>query len=172
MVSSVGGGTILLPRVGPRPIVPAGMVLAGFGMILMSRITVAGNYAGQVLPALIITGLGMGLIFAASMNVATAGADPGDAGVASALPNVGQQVGGALGPALLNTIATSAALHFRPAVPMTPALAQASAAVHGDQVAFTVVYIIFFAAAVITAAILRSGKVQAPAGEMMPAMAA
>jgi EmrB/QacA subfamily drug resistance transporter len=160
MLASTIGGVVVLPRLGPRPLVVAGMVISGVGMYLLSHITVAGDYATQVLPALIVTGVGMGLIFSAAMNAATAGAEPRDAGVASALPNVAQQVGGALGPALLNTIATSAARSYRPLHPMNAIAAQAAASVHGDTTAFVVVYLILFASAVITFSVLRKGRLQ------------
>ncbi|HET9092208.1 MAG TPA: MFS transporter [Acidimicrobiales bacterium] len=166
MVSSTVGGTQLLPRFGPRPLVSGGMLVAAVGMVLMAQISTTSGYVDHVLPALIVTGLGMGLIFSAAMNVATAGAAEGDAGVASALPNVAQQIGGALGPALLNTIATSAALSYRPSSPMSPAEIQQAAAVHGDVTAFTVVYIVLFASAVITAFVLRGGRYDAQPGPM------
>ena len=164
MVTSTIGGVVLLTRIGPKYLVAAGMAVSGVGMLLMSNIGVVGDYVGTVLPALLVTGAGMGLIFSAAMNTATAGAEPRDAGVASALPNVAQQIGGALGPALLNTIATSAALHFRPSHPMGLPQLQAAAAVHGYRVAFVVVYIILFASAGLTAVVLRRGKIQPSVG--------
>jgi EmrB/QacA subfamily drug resistance transporter len=165
MVSSTLGGILILPRSGPRPLVVAGMAVAGAGMVLLSQITVAGGYSAHVLPALLVLGAGMGLIFSAAMNAATAGAEPRDAGVASALPNVAQQIGGALGPALLNTIWTSAAAHYRPAaVPLSRATAMAAASVHGDTVAFTVVYVILFASAALCLLVLRRGRLQAAPG--------
>ncbi len=166
MVTSTIGGVVLLNLIGPRLLVVSGMAVSGVGMLLMSHITVGGDYSGTVLPALLVTGAGMGLIFSAAMNAATAGAEPRDAGVASALPNVAQQIGGALGPALLNTIATSAASHFRPSHVMSTLQAQAAAAVHGDKVAFVVVYLILFASAVITAFVLRGGKIQTSRSSM------
>ena len=123
----------------------------------MSRLAVPSSYAGHVLPSLLVVGLGMGFIFGAAMNVATAGADPLDAGVASALPNVAQQIGGALGPALLNTIATSAAASYLAGRAVTPA-PEALASVHGDRMAFTVVYIILFASAVVSFFVLPRGR--------------
>jgi EmrB/QacA subfamily drug resistance transporter len=161
MVTSTLGGTVLLPRIGARPLVSGGMVIAGVGMFLMSHISVFGGYTTHVMPALVVTGLGMGLIFSAAMNVATAGAASHDAGVASALPNVAQQVGGALGPALLNTIATSAALHFTPVIAGASArVIEGAKAVHGDTTAFTVVYLILFASAIICGLVLKGGRPQ------------
>ncbi|MCU1492059.1 MAG: Drug resistance protein [Acidimicrobiaceae bacterium] len=164
MIAATVGGTVLLPRIGPRLLVAPGMLFGGAGMVLMSQIAVHSTYVADVLPGLLIVGFGMGLVFGAAMNVATAGADPADAGVASALPNVAQQVGGALGPALLNTIAASATASFlldRPH-PSTEVLATAS--VHGDTTAFTVVYVILFASAVISWLVLPAGPIEAAEG--------
>ncbi len=170
MVSSTLGGVILLPRSGPRPLIVAGMAIGGAGMVLLTQITVSPDYSGHVLPALLVLGAGMGLIFAAAMNAATAGAEPRDAGVASALPNVAQQIGGALGPALLNTIWTSAVASYRPTgVPVNRAAALAAASVHGDTVAFSVVYVILFVSAVLCLLVLRRGRIPGAPGAV-PAM--
>ena len=98
----------LLPKVGPRPLITAGMVLAAAGMLVLTGLTVDSTYAGGVLPALIPIGLGMGLVIAPSMQTATLGVDPRNAGVASATVNTSQQVGGSIGTALLSTLAASA----------------------------------------------------------------
>ncbi len=156
MLMATVAGTVLLTRVGARPLIVGGLVVAGIGMVMMSRFSVASTYPAHVLPALIVTGLGLGAVFGAAMNVATAGANAADAGVASALPNVAQQVGGALGPALLNTIAASAAASFIGARRPTPALL-AAASVHGDTRAFTVVYAILFASALVSFLVLPKG---------------
>jgi EmrB/QacA subfamily drug resistance transporter len=102
----------LLAKVGPRPLVPIGMVLAMMGMILFTRITVSSTYLGGVFPGLVLTGLGLGLIFAPAVASATSGIDAADAGAASALVNTTQQIGGSVGTALLNTIAVSVSVHF------------------------------------------------------------
>jgi EmrB/QacA subfamily drug resistance transporter len=162
MVASTLGGVVVLPRTGPKPLVVTGMLIAAGGMFLLTSISVSSGYAAHVLPALVVAGIGMGLIFSAAMNAATAGAEPRDAGVASALPNVAQQIGGALGPALLNTIATSAAVHYVPPPHASPAYAAAAASVHGDTTAFTVVWIILLASAAVSALVLRRGRIALP----------
>ncbi|HLI44761.1 MAG TPA: MFS transporter, partial [Acidimicrobiales bacterium] len=162
MVASTLGGVVVLPRTGPKPLVVTGMLIAAGGMFLLTSISVSSGYAAHVLPALVVAGIGMGLIFSAAMNAATAGAEPHDAGVASALPNVAQQIGGALGPALLNTIATSAAVHYIPPPHASPAYAAAAASVHGDTTAFTVVWIILLASAAVSALVLRRGRIALP----------
>ncbi len=160
MVTATVGGTFLLARIGPRPLIVAGLAIAGVGMVWMSGISVSSTYATDVLPPLLVVGLGMGSVFGAAMNVATAGASVEDAGVASALPNVAQQIGGALGPALLNTIFTSAAASYLAGRRPTPAL-EALASVHGDTTAFVVVYFILFASAALSAFVLPGGRIEA-----------
>ncbi len=157
IVVATTSGTFMLPRIGPRPLVTVGLVIAGVGMVLMSGFTVTSGYGDSVLPSLLVVGAGLGLIFGATMNVATAGAAPEDAGVASALPNVAQQIGGALGPALLNTIATTATASMLAGQRVTPRLL-AVASVHGDVTAFRVVYVILFASAVVSFLILPRGR--------------
>ena len=95
----------LLGMVGPRPLVPVGMLLGLMGMILFTTLPVHQDYLGHVLPGLVVTGLGLGLIFAPSTASATAGIEARDAGAASATVNLAQQLGGSVGTALLNTIA-------------------------------------------------------------------
>ncbi len=83
------------------------MLLSMMGMVLFTRLTPNADYFGNVLPGLVVTGLGLGLIFAPAIASATAGVRPSDAGAASALVNTTQQIGGSMGVALLNTIAVS-----------------------------------------------------------------
>ncbi|MER5884530.1 MFS transporter [Streptomyces sp. NPDC001941] len=99
-------------RVGAKPIVPLGMGLGAAGMAWMTALDATSSYAAHVLPPLLITGAGMALIFAPAMSLATAGVAAHDAGVASAMVNTSQQVGGSIGTALLNTLATSAAANY------------------------------------------------------------
>lgn len=99
----------LLPRVGPRRLIPVGMLSGAAGMVWLSQLTPTSGYASGVLPAIMLIGLGMGSIVAPSMNTATIGVEPKDAGVAAALVNTSQQVGGSIGTAVLSTIAASAA---------------------------------------------------------------
>ncbi len=124
----------LLPRIGPRPLMVGGTVMAAIGMILFTRIKVDSAFAAYVLPAEIVMSLGMGFAFVALSSTALIGVDERDAGVASALVNTTQQVGGSLGTALLNTIAATATANYigSHGVGSTPV-----ALVHGYTVAFT-----------------------------------
>ena len=105
--------TKVLPRVGVRPIILTGMALGAVAMVaFFAQLTPSSSYAGHVLPGLIIIGIGMPCIFAPSFATATLGVDRYEAGVASAMVNTCQQVGGAVGTALLSTIFASAAASY------------------------------------------------------------
>jgi EmrB/QacA subfamily drug resistance transporter len=98
----------LLPRIPARMLMVPGMLLAASGLLVLTQLGVDSSYATHILPAELLLGLGMGLTFMPVFSTATHGVRPQDAGVTSAMVNTSQQVGGSLGTALLNTIATSA----------------------------------------------------------------
>ena len=156
MVTATLATSTLAPRYGSRPLVPTGMILAAIGMLVLTRLGLHSSYVGGVLPALIPLGLGLGLIFAPSMSAATAGVSTNDAGVASAMVNTTQQVGGAVGTALLNTLFASSISSYLSSHG-TGQLAQASAAMSGYHTAFAVAAAIFIAGAALTAFILPAG---------------
>jgi EmrB/QacA subfamily drug resistance transporter len=168
IVTSTTASTWLLPRVGPRLLVLTGMLLAAAGMVVLAQLGVHSTYAAHVLPALIPLGLGLGLIFGPAMNTGTLGVDPGDAGVASATVNTASQVGGSLGTALLNTVATTATASFVAGKAATPALA-ADAAVHGYVTAFWWAAAIFAVGGVISGLLLHGAPRREPAAELVPA---
>ena len=122
---------------GPRVLIAAGMLLAAGGMTLLTQVTVTSSYVSAVLPALLILGLGLGLIFAQTINTATSGLAREDSGVASALVNTMQQVGGSIGTSALSTIALSATATYLIGHPASPEAA-AIAATHGYTIAFGV----------------------------------
>ncbi|WP_433144449.1 MFS transporter [Actinomadura nitritigenes] len=164
------GNTRLLPRFGPRPMVIAGMLLNTAGMIWLTRIGAHSDYASALLGPLMVTGAGMGLIFGMAAATGTFGVAPQDAGVASASINTGQQLGGSIGTALLNTIAASATTgyladhpHGRP----TPHLLQL-AAIHGYTTVFWWCAGIFATGAVLCGALLRPGPLLRPAEAPAP----
>ena len=101
-------GARLMTRVPPRLLMAPGFVVAALGMTLLTQMKVDSSYPALILPALILLGLGLGTAFMPAMSLSTHGVRPSDAGVASAMVNTSQQVGGAIGTALLNTIAASA----------------------------------------------------------------
>jgi EmrB/QacA subfamily drug resistance transporter len=132
-VSSIVG----LPRLGPRVLIASGMVLAAAAMVYLTRLTVTSSYVPHVLPALLVMGLGFGMIFSPAINTATAGVRREDSGVASALVNTMQQVGGSIGTSALSTIALTATAGYLVAHHASP-LAPAIAATHGYTRAFAV----------------------------------
>ncbi|MFE3637699.1 MFS transporter [Streptomyces cellostaticus] len=162
----------LLQRVAPRLLMVPGMLLAATGLLLLTRMTVGSSYTGEILPALILLGLGMGLTFMPVFATATAGVAPRDAGVTSATVNTSQQVGGSIGTALLNTIATTSgaayvSAHLRG--PASRAVVVPAGVVHGYTVA------IWWAAGVMLLAGLVAGLMvtarapgRAPAGTPVP----
>lgn len=115
-------GARLMTRVAPRLLMGPGFLLAGAGMLLLTQLEVGSSYPALILPAQLLLGLGMGTAFMPAMSLATYGVNPADAGVASAMVNTSQQVGGAIGTALLNTIAASATTAY-----LTDHAAQAAA---------------------------------------------
>ena len=112
VVSSTTAQTRLLPRTGAKPLIVAGMALALIAMLLLTRLSPSSSYAGNVLPSLLLLGAGMGTIFAPAFGTATLGVDRHEAGVASAMVNTSQQVGGSVGTSLLSTLFASSAAAF------------------------------------------------------------
>ncbi len=109
LLIGVGAGisSNALARTGPRPLLSSGTALAALGMLLLGlRLEPDSTYVGVVLPSLLLVALGMGLAFVALTSAAVAGVGKRDAGIASALLNAGQQVGGALGLAILTAVST------------------------------------------------------------------
>ncbi|WP_406101781.1 MFS transporter [Streptomyces sp. NBC_01003] len=156
VVVSVVTTNYLVPKLGPKPIVPLGMGLAGAGMAWLTALDLHSSYAAHVLPPLLVAGLGLGLVFAPAMSMATAGVAAHDAGVASAMVNTSQQVGGSIGTALLNTLATSAAASYlvgRPPGPQT----QAQAAMESYSTAYRWSALFFAVGLVVTFVLYRRG---------------
>jgi EmrB/QacA subfamily drug resistance transporter len=137
LVSSNVSSIVTLPRLGPRVLIASGMLLGVVAMVYLTRLTVTSSYVRGVLPAMLVLGLGFGMIFAPAINTATAGVRREDSGVASALVNTMQQVGGSIGTSALSTVALTATASYL-AVHHTGALAPAIAATHGYTLAFAV----------------------------------
>ena len=104
---SAGIASAYGPKIGIRLVAAVGMVIAAAGLLLMTRIPVDGTYLTSVLPSLLLVSLGMGAVFVPLTLVATTGLQDEDQGLASGLFNTSQQIGGALGLAILSTIAAS-----------------------------------------------------------------
>ena len=172
MAFATTASTRLLPRVGPRPLVPTGLALAALGLALLTGISVDSTYAGAVLPGILVMGAGFGLIMAPSMATATSGVAPTDAGVASATVNTAQQVGGSIGIALLSTLFADAVGAFAAPAGMSAQQVAAEAAVHGYTVAFWWAAGILAAGALITVLLFERGRasVAEPAPAQQPAL--
>lgn len=132
------------------------MLAAALGMWILTGLSLSTSYVSHTLPATMIVGLGLGLVFATAMSLATLGVRGDDAGVASAAVNTVQQVGGSVGTALLNTLAAAAATTFAATHLSAPHVA-ALPAVHSYTVAFTWSAAVFAAGGIVVAALLRSG---------------
>jgi predicted MFS family arabinose efflux permease len=104
---SAGAGAQLVSRVGIRAVVVAGLVIAAGGLYWLSRIPVHGSFVTDLLPGMLILAVGFGAVFVGISTAANAGVPADKAGLAAALLNTAQQVGGALGIAVLSAIATA-----------------------------------------------------------------
>ncbi|MEV6577344.1 MFS transporter [Streptomyces sp. NPDC051582] len=158
-------GARLMTRVPPRLLMGPGFLLAATGMLLLTQLEVGSSYPALILPAQLLLGLGMGTAFMPAMSLATHGVNPADAGVASAMVNTSQQVGGAIGTALLNTIAASATTayltdHAAEAAAGGPAakLIQAQAMVEGYSSAIWWAVGILVASSTIALTLITTGR--------------
>jgi EmrB/QacA subfamily drug resistance transporter len=164
VVASTMSSGVLMPRTGPRPLIPLGLVLAAGGLALLAaELGLRTSYLDWILPAVLLVGAGLGLVFGCALNTATYGTGAADAGVASALVNTNQQVGGSIGTALLNTIAASALTSYVLIHGHSP-LALAGAAVHSYVVAFWISAAILAGSAVACGLVLPSGTLALTAG--------
>jgi MFS family permease len=104
---SAGLASQFAPRLGVRPVAAVGMLLAATGLALLTQLPVHGSYVANVLPSILLSSLGLGAVFMPLTLIATTGLDNEDQGLASGLFNTSQQIGGALGLAVLSTLAAS-----------------------------------------------------------------
>jgi hypothetical protein len=156
MLTATTIGSRLTPRIGPRPLVPAGALVAAAGMAYLTRLDLDSSYAGGVLPGLILIGLGLGLVFAPTQNTATSGVAAQDSGVASAMINTMQQIGGSIGIALLSSFAANASAGYvtgHPGGAQTAALA----GLHSYHTVFWWSAGFFVLCAVVSALMFRTG---------------
>jgi predicted MFS family arabinose efflux permease len=160
IIAGAGLSQQLIRRVGVRAVGITGMSIAALGLILLSRIPVAGSYLGDLLPGLMTMSVGLGLTFVPLTLIATTNVDADDAGVASGLLNTSQQIGGALGLAVLSTLAantTSRSLSVLAGAPS--AVARVAALVDGFRLAFLVGAFLMVGGAVLLATTVRRGDV-------------
>ncbi|MEU4427003.1 DHA2 family efflux MFS transporter permease subunit [Actinoplanes sp. NPDC024001] len=169
MLTATTAGSMLAPKIGPRPLVPVGALIAAGGMVLLTRLELDSSYASGVLPGLIVIGLGLGLVFAPTQNAATSGVEHRDAGVASAMINTVQQIGGSIGTALLSSFAASAATDYAAGKEPTPLLA-AEAALSSYHTVFWWSAGFFVLSAIVAALLFRTGPLDVDP-DAPPAMA-
>jgi EmrB/QacA subfamily drug resistance transporter len=153
-----GVASQLLPKVGPKPLMVPGLVFAGIGLLMLTRITPETGYATHVLPSLLIMSSGMALVFIPLTSTSLHGVSGRDTGVASAMVNTSQQIGGSLGVALLNTIAATAATSYAAANTELGKMVQPFAVTHGFTVAFKVSAALLFAGALVLFFFINVGK--------------
>ncbi|MBB5914744.1 EmrB/QacA subfamily drug resistance transporter [Nocardia transvalensis] len=154
IVVSAGIASALLPRIGPRPLMLGGVALGVAGLVYLAQLSFGDGFATVVLPAMILMSLGMGPMFVSMQTTALHQVEAEDSGVASALLNAAQQVGGAIGTALLTTISVQVAQRFAENNPGADNLA-ARAAIHSYDVAFYVGAVFFLVAIPIVALMIR-----------------
>jgi hypothetical protein len=145
------------------------MLLGAGGMYYLTRLSMTSSYVTDILPALVVMGVGIGLVMSSSMSGATLGVEPKDAGVASATVSASQQVGGSIGTALLSTLAASAATSVLAGARPSPQLI-AQASIHGYTTAFAVAAAIFAVGAIVAGILFERGAPSA-AVEGQPVLA-
>ncbi|PBC59621.1 MFS transporter [Streptomyces sp. Tue6028] len=160
MVMAQVSTTVLVPRIGPKAVIPAGFALAALGMAWLTGIGIGSSFSTAVLPQLLLIGAGLGMVMPPAMSLATSGIAPEDAGVASATVNTMQQVGGSIGTALLNTLAASAATNYLSGKDATDKLVQARSTIESYTTAFWWSAGFFVAGAVIAFLLYRRGKLE------------
>ncbi|MEV0028385.1 MFS transporter [Nocardia sp. NPDC050793] len=164
IVSSTTTPSLLLPKFGPKIVVTAGFLIAAAGMAWLTRIGLDTGYGTHILPALILMGLGLGGAMATAFQGATSGVEHEDAGVASAMINTSQQVGGSIGTALLSTIAASAATDYLSTAQPGP-LAVAQAQIESYTTSFWWATAIFVLGAVLSAVLMPNTQPEPAEGE-------
>jgi EmrB/QacA subfamily drug resistance transporter len=158
-----------LPRVGPRWLMTGGLFMAVLGMLWFTQIGLHTSYVAHVLPAEIVMSMGLGFVFVPFSSTALIGVAAHDAGVASALVNATQQVGGSMGTALLNTVFASASASYLAV--HHGALAEVLAPVHGYTTGFELGAVVLVVAMVATVLLIKASRRDLPAAEPVGALA-
>lgn len=157
VILTAGLASNLLPKVGPRPLMVPGLLLATTGMLLLTRLTPTSSYVTHVLPSMIVMSVGLALVFIPIASTGLHAVGRQDAGVASALIVTSQQVGASLGTALLNTVAAGATTTYLISHHVVPPPLKA-ALTHGYTQAFLVGAGFLLLAAVVAGLLINIGK--------------
>jgi len=155
----------LVTRIGVKPVLVIGMVALTAGLVYFTQISVHGTYLGDLLPGFLLVALGIGFSFVPISIAALAGVSPAEAGLASGLFNTSQQIGGALGIAVLSTIATS-----RTSDALAGGSALPSALIHGFTGAFVVGVGIAAVGVVAALTLIRRDELEQAPAELEPAL--
>jgi fucose permease len=155
IVIGAGLSQTLVKSIGLRSVGIIGMLLGTAGMLLFLRLGVGGDYVTDLLPGIVLVSIGMGLTFVPVTLIATSGIDAGDAGLASGLLNTSQQIGGALGLAILSTLATS-----KTASSLKSGADNSQALVDGFHIAYIAGAAFLFSGAVLLAVMLKRSDVE------------
>jgi EmrB/QacA subfamily drug resistance transporter len=158
-----GVATKLLPGTGTRPLIVAGTLLGAGGTFWLSRIPVDGSYVADILPGLVVMAFGLGAVFVGVTNAANAGVPADRAGLAAALLNTAQQLGGALGIAIFSALATSRTQDLLAAGASRP-----EALTSGFERAFIASSVFLLAAAVIASRATNTRGERSPGPEPAP----
>ncbi len=175
LILSAGVVAQLLPRVGPKRLMVPGLSLAIIGMLLLTRIGPDTSYWTHVLPSLLLLSVGLANVFIPASSTALLGVQAHDAGVASAVLNTSQQIGGSLGTALLNTLFAGAVTAFLTANVTSPAQAKAMAPlafIHGYHVAFFAGAMLFVGAWLVSFLVINARRQDVPSDAVAAAAAA
>ena len=148
----------LLPKVGPKPLMIPGLIASSLGLLFLARITPDTSYVSHVLPALLIMSSGIALVFIPLTSTSLHNVGNHDTGVASAMVNTSQQIGGSLGTALLNTVAATATATYATANSSLGENVQAFAMTHGFTVAFKFSAALLFIGAIVLFFFINIGK--------------
>jgi MFS family permease len=151
---------LLVTRLGVRPVLTGGLLLAAVSLALLTQLPADGSYVANLLPAYLLGGLGMGLTFVPMTIAGLSGVAGADAGVASGLINTSRQIGGSVGIAAMSTIVATYA-NVSAATTPTPA-----ALTHGFDVAFDVLTALALVAAVLAARFITRAPRAVEAGTL------
>jgi EmrB/QacA subfamily drug resistance transporter len=163
IIVAAGIAAQLLPKVGPRVLMTTGGVLATLAMVWLTQLKVDSSYVTHILPSFIAMSLGMGLTFVPLSATALSGVANHDAGVASAMVNTTQQVGGSLGTALLNTVFTTAVASY--ALSHGAGKPTGAASIYGYNTAFTVSAFLLAGGAILSFLFIRRPADMIPDGD-------
>jgi EmrB/QacA subfamily drug resistance transporter len=158
IITFAGIASTLLPKFGPKPLMVPGLLAAGVGLLLLTRITPETSYLTHVVPSLLIMSSGMALVFIPLTSTSLHAVSNHDTGVASAMVNTSQQIGGSLGTALLNTIAATATTTYAAAHTELGKAVMPFAMTHGFTVAFKFSAGLLFIGAIVLFFFINIGK--------------